>query len=378
MEYNIISGDGHIDLKWLPHDLFVSNAPAHMKDRMPRVVETNRGKKWFAEGVGLTSLPFGNHAEVEPPERGRSPQIDHMYEAGFFDGRPHPSTPELRIMDQEIDGVDADVIYGILAIGTLLKDRKILTKVYQIYNTWLVDFCQANLDRLVGLACLPNDSPELAVAELHRIAKLGLKGADLAVHDLKMPLWHRDWDVLWAAAEDCGIPISFHTNGVPMIGMPTDAKMAEEYKLQYSATVVTLFQLAGAEFLASPIFSEALERHPGFKFVLGECGVSWIPFVLQRMDEESEDQFHALNLPLRPSEYWRRQGYTTFQNEATVADFVHLVGEDNIMWGSDYPHTDGVWPDSRKIIDEQLGSLDESVRRKITRDNAGKLYGLLN
>ena len=377
MEYNIISGDGHIDLTWLPHDLFVSNAPAGMKDRMPIVMETDKGKHWFADGVDLTTLPFGGLADVEPLPPGWSPQIDHMYEAGFYDGRPHPSTPELRIMDQKIDGVDADVIYGILAVRMLLKDREVLTEVYRIYNTWLVDFCRANPERLVGLGCLTNDSPELATAELYRIAKLGLKGADFAVHDLETPLWHRDWDMLWAAAEECDIPISFHTNGLPMMGVPTNEQMALEYKLQYNATLVTLFQLAGAEFLASLVFSEALERHPGFRFVLGECGVSWIPFILQRMDEESEDQFHALHLPLKPSEYWRRQGYTTFQNESTVAEFVHLVGEDNIMWGSDYPHGDGVWPDSQQIIREQLGSLDERVQRKITRDNAGRLYGLL-
>ena len=81
---------------------------------------------------------------------------------------------------------------------------------------------------------------------------------------------------------------------------------------------------------------------------------------------------------MKPSDLWRRQGYTTFQHESTFADVAHLVGEDNVIWGSDYPHGDGVWPDSMKIIEEDLGALDEKVRRKITCENAGKLYGLLN
>ena len=109
---------------------------------------------------------------------------------------------------------------------------------------------------------------------------------------------------------------------------------------------------------------------------MGECGVSWIPYILGRVDQEYED-LRTLNFPMKPSDYWRRQGYTTFQHETTVADMVHLVGEDNILWGSDYPHGDGVWPDSQKVLDEDLAGLDERARRKITCENAGKLYGLI-
>ena len=178
--------------------------------------------------------------------------------------------------------------------------------------------------------------------------------------------------------------VSKHTDCMHEVGFfdgrshPATPEMAQDYKLQYMATSLTMNQIVGAEFLASIVFSGALERYPGMKFVLGECGVSWIPHILGRMDEEYEDQFYHLNFSLKPSDYWRRQGYTTFQHETTAADVVHLVGEDNIIWGSDYPHPDGVWPDSRKIIEDDLGRLDGPVRRKITRDNAGKLYGILN
>ena len=158
---------------------------------------------------------------------------------------------------------------------------------------------------------------------------------------------------------------------------PTDEQMAQEYSLQHRATNSALFQLSGAEYLAAIIFSGAPDRYPGLKFVLGECGVGWIPYVLARMDDEYEDQFHNLNFSLKPSEYWRRQGYSTFQRETIVADVVHLVGEDNILWGSDYPHPDGVWPDSAKVIEEDLGRLDERVKRKIICENTGKLYGLM-
>ena len=378
MEYKVISGDCHIDLRWLPYNLFTSIAPAKWKDQVPQVVDTPEGKKWFAEGKDLTQHPIGGGgARVAPPKRGSSKRIDRMYESGFYEGGPHPTTPELRIKDQEMDGVDAEVIYGILGVGRVFDNPEIRRVVYGIYNDWLADFCKTYPERFIGLACIPNDGPEVASAELRRAAKMGLKGVDFVVTNAATPIWHRDWDPLWAATQDCGIPISFHTTGYA-VRKPSDEQMAADYYSQHRATSLTMFQIAGAEFLASIVFSGALERYPGMRFVLGECGVSWLPYILTRMDEEYDDQFQHLNFSLKPSDLWRRQGYTTFQHESTFADVAHLVGEDNVIWGSDYPHGDGVWPDSMKIIEEDLGALDEKVRRKITCENAGKLYGLLN
>ena len=376
MEYDVISGDGHIDLIWLPGDLFKTNVPAKWKDQAPQVIETEEGDRWFAEGKDLAKGPMGGAANMVPPEQGVAKRIDRMYEFGFWEGGYHPSTPELRIKDQEIDGVEAEVIYGILGMGTFIEDLELRSEVYKVYNTWVADFCKTNPDRLVALACIPNDDPEIAAAELRRSAALGLKGADFVASTAVKPIWHRDWDPLWAAADECNIPISFHATTAP-IREPNDAQMAKEYSLPYRAIKLTMFQMAGGEFLASIVFSGALERYPGMKFVLGESGVSWIPYVLQRMDDEYDDKFYHLNFSLKPSEYWRRQGYTTFQHETTIADLVHLVGEDNVIWGSDYPHNDGIWPDSRKLMEEDLGRLSEGVRRKITCENAGKLFGLM-
>ena len=378
MEYDIISADGHIDLKWLPHDLFVSNAPAKWKDQVPQWVDTEVGERLYAEGKDLATIPkVGTHANMVPPKRGAAKRTDRMHESRFWQGGPHPTTADLRIKDQEIDGVDAEVIYGVLGMAGLIENRELLRLIYEIYNSWAADFCKINPLRFVGLACIPNDDPKIAAGELRRAAGLGLRGADFEVGTAMKPIWHRDCDPLWAASDECSMPISFHTTGFPT-REPSDAQMAEDYSLQYRATRLTVVQMAGCEYLASIIFSGAPERYPGMKFVLGECGVSWVPYVLARMDEEYEDQFHDLNFSMKPSEYWRRQGYTTFQHETTIADVAHLVGEDNIMWGSDYPHPDGIWPDSLALLEADLGRLDERVRRKITCENAGKLYGLLD
>ena len=375
MEYKLISGDSHIDMTWMPGDVFVENAPARYRDAVPRVVDSESGPHWFAEGKDLGvygGLGFG----FTKPDRGQSKHIDMMYDAGFYEGGPHPTTPDLRLKDMAIDGIDAEVIYGVLGVGLRFEDAEMTRVVYEIYNTWAADFCNSTPGRWAALACIPNNDPQVAATELRRAAALGLRGVDFAVATAVKPIWHRDWDVLWQAASECSVPISFHTTG-PNVREPNDKQMEQEYDMEYRMTKISLFQMAGAADLASIIFSGACERFPGLKFVLGECGVTWLPHVLNRMDEEYEDRRHNLSMPNKPSEYWSRQGYSTYQHEIGLPEFLPMVGVDNVVWGSDYPHPDGIWPESQKWIEEDLAGIAPEARRKITRDNTGKLYGFL-
>ena len=287
MEYTIISGDSHVDLTWLPGDLFASNAPADMAAKMPKVVEDERGKSWRANGIelgGVGGLGFTG----EKVEKGWSKRLDRMISLGFYEdgakGLFHPTTPELRAKDQDLDGVEAEVIYGILGVGLNLKDPEAMSLVYRIYNDWAADFCKSNPERFRALACIPNHDPAEAASELRRASGLGLRGADFAVASASKPMYHEDWDVLWEAAEETQAPISFHTVG--FTPRQPDPEEAEEYERRYKAVRITMFQLSGVEYLASVIFSGACDRHPGLRFVLGESGVSWLPYVLDRMDHE--------------------------------------------------------------------------------------------
>ena len=374
-DYRIISGDCHIDMTWMPGDLWVKNAPAKFKEQVPQVRETSDGPHWFVEGkdVGVYGgLGFG----FDRVQRGYSKHVERMFEAGFYEGGPHPTTPALRLRDQELDGIDAEVMYGILGIGLKMTDRELIGAVYEVYNDWAAEFCRSNPRRLVGLACIPNHDPEAAATELRRAASLGLKGADFAVSTAVYPIWHGAWDRLWDTAQECRMPISFHTVGYP-VREPADETMAKEYNLRYRATRTTMFQISAAEYLAGIVFSGALDRFPGFKFVLGEAGVTWLPYILDRMDEEYEDRYYQLDLSMKPSELWRRQGYSTYQREPSLPPMIPLIGENTIIWGSDYPHPDGIWPDSQSWIAKDLAGVSPAVQRKILCENAGKLYGLM-
>lgn len=89
---------------------------------------------------------------------------------------------------------------------------------------------------------------------------------------------------------------------------------------QKDRCIAILFQLSGSEFLVSMVLSGTCERNPNFKFVLGECGIGWIPYIVERIDIEYADRLFKLGLELKPSEYWRRQGYSTFQEEYVSTD----------------------------------------------------------
>ena len=384
MQEKIVSADCHIDLSWLPEDLFTTQGPAHLKHAMPRVEQTDDGRWWMIEDSVISRVAgsgFSGTGEKYVP--GISLHLDKMEEQGFFsdadEGLYHPTTPELRLKDQEIDGISGEVIYGILGVasgfaagGDAVANSEALAEIYGIYNRWASEFCATNPDRFIGLACLTSHDPKVAAQQLSDAADLGLRGAELNVSSASTPIYQPEWDDLWAVSEERRMPISFHTVGLPYRKPDSGAP---DY-CQYVAMGVnfTLFQLSGAEYLSSIILSGACSSHPDFNFVLGECGVGWIPYVLHRLDVEYKDRLFHLDLEMDPSDYWHRQGHSTFQDEVLTQETVDLVGVDNIMWGSDYPHPDGIWPESRQLLESNLAALDADTRARITYRNAAQLY----
>lgn len=373
MKYDIISADGHVDLIWLPPDLFTKNASAAMKERMPYVVDGPKGPEWTSIKGAKFGLVNGMGSAGREYVPGIIHRSDRMASTGLYDdgkkGIRRLTDVKLRLEDQERDGVQAEVLYGILGASGRLNDPEAATEVLRIYNDWLHDFCSAAPDRLVGLANIPNHDMGVAVAEASRNAKRGVKGFDVANKPDMTPFW----EPLWQLAHETGIPVHFHTIG----GRSPDTSMMPAFVQRRAfAAHITNFQMHMGYMLMSLIFSGAPERYPNLKIVIGEAGLGWIPYVLQHMDLEWEDQFKDLDLKMKPSEYWHRQFYATYQTDPVGVRLFDLLGVDNVMWGSDFPHPDGIWPDSQEFLDKELSGVNADVRRKVTRDNAVKLYQL--
>jgi predicted TIM-barrel fold metal-dependent hydrolase len=381
MAYELISGDNHIDLTYCPPTLWTDAAPAKWKRTAPRTEERDDGLHWIIEGqdkgmwngVGPGFLKY---------TKGAFARIDEMREIGFeWNNSPgaisRPTTPELRIADLDRDGLDAEIIYGCLMINEMLADHDMRYWADRVYNDWVADFArQADPNRVFPLAIVPNHDPEDAAAEVRRCAAMGLKGGDLAFKQMGLPLWHHDWDALWKAAAECKFPISFHSTGFKALRAPDDPEMEKEYFTEYRLVRSALFQLDTMEVLVSLLASGACERYPDFNFVLGESGVTWLPYVFDRLDTEYYDRATSLGFEMAPSDYFRRQGFVTYQQDKFLEPIVPLIGEDNIIWGADYPHPDCLWPDSKRILAENLAAFSPAVRKKLTCDNVAKLYGL--
>jgi predicted TIM-barrel fold metal-dependent hydrolase len=379
MDYQRISADCHIDLPMLAPDIFTANASAALKERMPYVTDGPDGPYWTCKNGGSFGLLNGVGPAGQKLVPGQNYRVDVMASTGLYEdgqkGRRHPTDPVLRATDMDRDGVQAEVIFGILGAATRLNDPIAANEMFRIYNDWLVDFCQHDPTRFIGLACLPYGDIPAAVQEIHRVAKLGLRGVELSCSWDMEPMWHPIWEPLWKAIHEVNLPLHFHT--FPAVPPSQLDKATGLSRRAAFFTVVSGFQMNLVNILAGVIGAAVLERYPNVRISFGESGIGWIPYALDRMDFEWEDRFRDLGLTMKPSDYWRRQCKGTFQFDRIGTKLIDEMGVESLMWGSDYPHADGVWPESSKYIAEQFGHLPADVTRKITCDNAGRFYGLI-
>jgi predicted TIM-barrel fold metal-dependent hydrolase len=363
---------------------------------MPYVTEGPKGPVWVTKSGGTLGLVNGMGSAGREYIPGQIHRSDRMASTGLYEdgkrGIRRLTDPELRLKDQDRDGVQAEVLYGILGATGRLNDPEAATEVMRIYNEWLADFCATHPDRFAGLACIPNHSIEAAIDEVHRVAKRGVaRGVDIANSPDLTPLWDPYWTRLWEVINDSSLPLHFHTVGGRLSEPvrqalftapdPDPARrgagpgLARPVARAAFAVHITGFQLHMATILMSLIFGGVLERCRELKVVIGESGIGWIPYILDRMDAEWEDQFKDLPLTMKPSDYWRRQCKATYQTDRIGIQLLDELGADNIMWGSDFPHPDGVWPDSQEYIRRELGHLPTAVRGKVVCENAARLYG---
>lgn len=348
-----------------------------MRDRMPYVDHSyDDGSHWVSQNganFGLVNGMGSAGREYVPGEIYRSDMMaaEGLYEDGKK-GIRRLTDPELRIKDQDRDGVQAEVLYGILGAAQRLQDPEAEIEMMRIYNDWLAGFCSTHPERFAGLAAIPSHNIAAAASEINRVAERGIvRGIEISVrYDLK-PLFHPDWNPVWDSANAAKLPVHFHTIGTQR---PDWSEFEPLQQRQAFAVHLTGFQMAMSKIVMEILYGGVLEAFPNLKIVIGESGIGWIPYVLEHMDLEWEEQFKDLGLKMKPSEYWLRQCFATYQSDKVGTRLLDLLGEDNVMWGSDFPHPDGVWPDSQAFIEKELGHIPEQLRRKVICGNAANLY----
>ena len=353
--HRLYSCDDHLDLWNLPRDLWAERLPARLRERGPRVADQTSGAWWTCDGtvMGPYRLATGYSA---------------ISRAGIEDDGSRASDPTLRLEDMDRDGIHASVIYGPNLFGLPIADPELKAAVLAGYNDWALDFNRHAPDRLCVLPVLPAHAPETAVAELERVAKLGHRGAIISPFEFRCS--DTAWDRLWSAAEAVGLPVSFH------IGHGTSQVRVAPGSWELAA-FATVGPMQLDEPLAMMIFCGALERHPKLRLVLAESGIGWLPYFVHRMDHEAEKHVpkaQDYRLRAKPSEIFRRQVYATFEEEPLGPSLLPLLGADNFMWASDYPHPDSTFPHSRQAIATAFAGLDTAFVEKVTATNCAGLY----
>jgi len=381
IKHRFISADDHIDLRWLPKDLWTERLPARLRERGPRVVNMEKGAFWTWEGQ--TFSPHGYYTAAQG-----SGAMWAIERGGVMrEGELRPTTADLRLTDMDRDGADASVMYG-PTDPMAISDPELRRYCYEAYNDWLAGFCAAKPQRLIGVAQLSMEDPELARDELDRLSKRGgLRHVNILAARANPPVYDGAWESFWALAEEVGIPIGFHL-----------AVLVKKTRLDGGDAAANLVISVASRFAKEPpgiqllepitglIFAGVLDRHPCLKIVMAEAGLAWVPGMIQGLDiwyQRTRDGRRLTGdapiiLPkLFPSEYFHRQIWISFVDDPLGVKMVgSVLDTDKVMFGSDYPHPASTWPYSQQVIEEQMQGLSPEMRRKIVRDNARALFGI--
>jgi uncharacterized protein len=296
--------------------------------------------------------------------------------------RPHPrrpgmTDPKARLIDMDSEKIDVAVLFGAGLAGTLpaLEDAGLAAALATARNTWLAEYCAENPKRIKGTAALAQQDIGASVEELHRsVAKLGFVGASLFPNVRGRHLGDPYYFPLYEEAERLNVPICVHM----FLGRyGSDATGTERVdKFFYTHLFGHPFEQMIA--LSVIIGEGVLDRFPKLRFVFLESGCGWVPYWFERMDEHFEVlgvQLPALKL--EPSKLLERgQLYFSCESdEKELAHVVDVIGDDWIVFASDYSHFDSRFPGaSQPIVDHP--KLGTATKRKILNDNARRLYPL--
>jgi predicted TIM-barrel fold metal-dependent hydrolase len=365
--YRIISADSHFVE---PPTMWTERVDHKFRDRAPHIVKGFNGREGeFFVCENIAPVPVAGFFGAGVP----SEALAEHTKKGFEAAPASVWDPAARIKDQERDGVQAEVIYTSMGMPLYgLDDVGLRVACFRAYNDWAVEYCSHNPKRLIPLGLITLEDINAGVQELQRIAKKGMKGAMIwAEPPDDRPYTSPDYDPFWAAAQDLNMPLSLHVL-TGRRGMGVDF-----FKGDFAMQVSTLHHEVERSIVVF-VMGGVLERFPKLTIVSAENDVAWMPYLMWRMDF-AHGRFGAQSakkLKRKPSEYIKRQVFSTFINEPIFMDGLHRYAADNAMWSSDYPHTAAIWPKSQEFIQETFSVLSEEQRQKIVHDTAARVYGI--
>ena len=387
MTFRIVSADAHV---LEPPHIWETWLPKKHQEKAPVLAkDADGGDAWQFAGspdpdpIGLVATP------------GMAWDDFRWTGVTYAEARPGCYDGKARIEDMDLDGVDAEVLFPPQrTIGHFLgdSDDDFVRAGIEAYNNFLwEEFSASDRNRLVGMAQIPSTGVDDAVDTLRKAKARGFKGVIISCWpSAKDDISDLD-DPFWAAAQDEGMPVCIHIN---LIGREARARAraassknlgygtgTAEQKKKNNAKAVG--GLAGV-FSAVPgtigklIFTGVFERFPDLHISMIETGIGWIPHFLEAMDDRYWRNRSWGQIPIAepPSHYWYKNMSATFITDRVGIGLRHLVGVENAMWSTDYPHHGNDWPISRKVINDYMSDIPAAERHAILAGNAVRIFDL--
>jgi predicted TIM-barrel fold metal-dependent hydrolase len=354
-KFKVISTDSHTDI---PRGELQARVPSELREK-----------------VGLIRLSEEelDEAAAAKARRRMERMMAAMDEEDLERQRHGGWDPDMRIKDQDADGVLGEVIFGPLFFDNS-PDPRIDLAISRAFNDWSSEvFNQsADKDRFAVSAALAVADIPAAVAEVERAASLGFRCVNLPAQQPQLPYNRPDYDPIWAALQDTGLVANFHigTGHVPQgergPGGPT---------INY----VLFAQGDGPHVVSYLTAGGVCQRFPGLRWAVVESGAAWLAWVLGSLDQIYQ-KHHMYQRPqdkleLLPSEYFKRQGHACFMDDAVAVHNRGFTGCHTIMFGTDYPHHEGTFPHTQEVVGRIFAGVADDETSLIVGGNAAELYG---
>ena len=366
--YTVISVDDNVVE---PAHTFEGRLPKALQDRAPRIVETRQGHQvWEFEGERYTQVGMNAVAGRRPETYGLEPfRFDQM--------RPGCYDVDARVRDMDINGVWASVNFPSQITGFCGRvffscpDHDLGLACVRAWNDWLFEEWHSRYpERIVPLGITYLADPDSAAAEIRRNAARGFTSVTFPErpHAIGLPsLWVREhWDPIIEAVIETETVVSLHVGSSGLeIGPPGGAP------LQIGAT---LFGQQSLTSCAEWLWSQYPLKHPSLKIAMSEGGIGWVAMLIDRLENMVDRSGYGRGWDMRPADVLRRNFWFCTLDDPSTIDTRHAIGVENIMVEVDYPHGDGTWPDTQRVIEQYWGHIPAEELRAMCCLNAAALY----
>ena len=364
-----VSADGHVVE---PADLWTSRMDRRFRDRAPRIESRPEADYYVIDGLA----PFAVGLEGVTMEDKIAGEITTVIGHRHAETRPGAWDPQARLADQQLDHLRAEMLYpGAFGLQFwTITDAEYQRECFRVYNDWLSEFCAAAPDRLLGAGLLPFRGPiAWACEEARRAADTGLRSLSIPADIADQSYADPEFIPLWETLQDLGLPVSIHS------GTTTGEPFATKFeRIGMGMGIVNTKISLPMNVLAGLIWGAVPQRYPRLRFVIVEGGIGWIASLLGLMDHWWTDHYRWMEPKLDelPSSYFKRQFWATFEDDRAGILTRELLGVDRLMWGSDYPHTEGTFPHSQAQIQKDFAGVPTDEVYQMVVGNAAGLYGL--